>query len=147
MNLHPGCVTLGADKPRNVAKDVIHYLFELGDDGRIPTIGVTGSLGKTTTVNMISPCTGRTREKRRILHHAGVWINDTLVAEGDASGGKYAVNLLKDPSVGCGVFEFARGGLPKSGLRPDQIDIGILRTFCLCILALMELSRLMISLE
>ncbi|NOJ91294.1 cyanophycin synthetase, partial [Myxococcus xanthus] len=41
-------------KPRNVGQAMVDKLFAHGQDGRIPTVAVTGTNGKTTTARLIA---------------------------------------------------------------------------------------------
>jgi UDP-N-acetylmuramyl tripeptide synthase len=41
-------------QPRPVGRAIVDELFPNGDDGRIPVVGVSGSLGKTTVARLIA---------------------------------------------------------------------------------------------
>lgn len=120
--LRPHYVT---ETPRDVAGAVIDYLFPDETRGRIPTVAVTGTNGKTTTCRML----------RRIFEIDGrvvgmststdVTIDGETILRGDSSGGAYANMILKDPIVEAGIFELARGALIRHGTRLDGYTVGV----------------------
>lgn len=111
--------------PRDVAGAVMDYLFPDNDQGRIPTVAVTGTNGKTTTCRML----------RRIFEADGnvvgmattneLMIDGQVIMQGDLAGGAYASLIVKDPIVQAGVFEMARGALVQSGAVLDGYSVGV----------------------
>lgn len=127
VNLWPG-ITLHYNTPtppRDVAGTVIDYLFPHKDRGRIPTIAVTGTNGKTTTCRLL----------RRILEtggkNVGMCTTDEFVINGqtliraDCAGGPYPAMIVKNSVVEAGVFELARGALIRQGIYLDEFSVGV----------------------
>ena len=120
MHTHP---TEG--DPQYVARPVLDLLFPPGSPSRIPIVAVTGSNGKTTTVRMINHIL------RGVGHHVGVtttdgiYIDNRLVKQVDASGPRSAQLVLQNPRVDCAVFEVARGGILREGLGYQRNDVAV----------------------
>jgi cyanophycin synthetase len=92
--------------------------------GRIPTVGITGSVGKTTTAQMVAAILRASDQCVALATTQGAWIGRQQVARGDVAGGLMALNLMRDSRAEFGVFELARGGLIKFGMVIDSINIG-----------------------
>ena len=111
-------------KPRNVCKPIIDGLFP-NNNGRIPIVSITGTNGKTTTVNVMAYLASLVYNVVGKTTTNGVYINDTIIEYGDCSGPKSAQKILKNPNVDICIFESARGGLLK-GLGYDYCDVGLI---------------------
>ena len=126
LNSTPGLRPhLVANPERDVVAPIIERLFPKGSDGRIPTVGITGSLGKTTTCHMVATILSAAGMQVARSTTQGAWIGDESIREGDVAGGRSAALLMRDPSVDAGVFELARGGLVKFGMGIDSVDVGV----------------------
>lgn len=110
--------------PRDVARPVLEMLFPKGSRTRIPILAITGTNGKSTVGRMLKHVLRYTGCTVGLTSTTGVYINDVLVAEGDATGPRSARMVLRDPSVEVAVFETARGGLLREGLAFEKADIG-----------------------
>lgn len=115
---------LGANPDRDVAAPIIEYYFPEGCDGRIPTVGITGSLGKTTTSNMVANILSAAGMYVARSTTQGSWNGIERIRVGDVAGGRSGAFLMRDPAVDAGVFELSRGGLIKVGMGIDSVDIG-----------------------
>ena len=115
-----------AGKPRNVADDIVSYLFPEKENGRIPIIAVTGTNGKTTTVRMIQHIWSTAGYKTGMTTTDGIYINGQCIEEGDTTGPVSTRKVLLDPDVESAVLEVARGGLLRGGLAFDACDIGVI---------------------
>jgi cyanophycin synthetase len=115
---------LSANPQREVVAPIIDHLFPKGTDGRVPTAGITGSVGKTTTCRMVAAILSECHRHVAVSTTVGAWIGDELIRAGDVAGGGMAARLLVDPRVEAAVFEFARGGLVKVGMGLDAVDVG-----------------------
>ena len=111
-------------KSRNVCKPIIEGLFP-NSNGRIPIVSITGTNGKTTTVNVMAHLVGLAYNVVGKTTTNGVYINDTIIEYGDCSGPKSAQKILTNPNVEICIFESARGGLLK-GLAYDYCDVGVI---------------------
>ena len=115
-----------ADPARDVVGPILDTIYAPGEDGRIPTILVTGSKGKTTTTRMID----------RILRAAGhvvgsattdgVTIDGEVVTRGDVAGPSGASLVLREPTVTAAALETARGGVIRRGIYLDRCDAAAL---------------------
>ncbi|NLP40911.1 MAG: cyanophycin synthetase [Veillonellaceae bacterium] len=114
-----------AGKPRNVAAQIIDYLFPNGSTGRIPLVAVTGTNGKTTVTRMIGHIWRQAGFNVGMTTTDGIYINDECIMEGDTTGPDSARIILSDPRVDTAVLETARGGIVRGGLAFDKCDIGI----------------------
>ncbi|MFO1057461.1 MAG: Mur ligase family protein [Dongiaceae bacterium] len=109
---------------RRLVEPVIRALLPPGSDGRIPTCAITGSIGKTTTANMVVRILGKAGLVVGRCTTTGVRVGEERQRTGDCAGGRYARDLLLDRRIQAGVFELARGGLLKEGMGIDDVDVG-----------------------
>jgi cyanophycin synthetase len=111
-------------KPRDAGDAIVEALFPSGD-GRIPTIAVTGTNGKTTTTLMVAHTTRTAGLRTGVTTTEGIYINKRRIVKGDCTGYWSARNLLGSPEIDIAVLETARGGILKRGLAFDQCDVAI----------------------
>ena len=112
-------------EPQYVAKPVIDLLFPPGRPSRIPIVAVTGSNGKTTTVRMIGHIMKGKGHKVGMTSTDGIYIDERLTQEIDASGPRSAQKVLQNPRVDLAVFEVARGGILREGLGYGRNDVAV----------------------
>jgi cyanophycin synthetase len=94
-----------------------------GSRGRIPTVGITGSVGKTTTAHMVATILRESGRSVALSTTQGSWVAGKQLHRGDLAGGYAAISLLRNPRVDAGVFEWARGGLIKHGIVIDSVNV------------------------
>jgi cyanophycin synthetase len=111
--------------PRDVAKPIVEMLFPRGTPTRVPIIAITGTNGKSTVGRMTKHIMRYTGCAVGLTSTTGVYINDVLIHEGDATGPRSARMVLRDPTVEVAVLETARGGLLREGLAYKEADIGV----------------------
>jgi cyanophycin synthetase len=110
---------------RDVARPVIEMLFPDGAPSRVPIIAITGTNGKSTTGRMVKHILRYKGCTVGLTSTSGVYVDDQLIASGDATGPRSARMILRDPTVEVAVLETARGGILREGLAFDEADIGV----------------------
>jgi cyanophycin synthetase len=120
MHTHP---TEGT--PRNVGAPIVDMLYPPGTKSTIPVIAVTGTNGKTTTVRLIAHLFRLGENVVGFTTTDGTYLQNRLVLEGDMTGPFSANIILSNPTVDIAVLETARGGLLRSGLGFDEVDVGV----------------------
>lgn len=115
--------------PRPVGQAIVDMLFPKGDgrtDGRIPTVAVTGTNGKTTTVRLIAHCMKVAGGRVGLASTGSVEVENQVILRGDYSGPMGAQAAVGEPTVTHAVIEVARGGILRRGMGVDQVDVGVL---------------------
>lgn len=121
MHLNP---SYGKAQP--VGEAIVSLMFPPGENGRIPTVAVSGTNGKTTTVRLITHLIRGTGKRVGFTSTDGIYIENERVDTGDCSGPKSARNILMHPEVDAAVFETARGGILREGLGFDLCDVAVI---------------------
>jgi len=111
--------------PRDAAGAILDSIYPPGSSAEIPVIGITGTNGKTTTTRLIAHLFRRTGACVGLATTDGIYLQETLLMEGDFTGPFAAGVILSHPSVDVAVLETARGGILRSGLGYDACDVGI----------------------
>ena len=110
--------------PRNAGAAIVDALF--GEcDGRIPTVAITGTNGKTTTSLLIAHAARQAGLRTGVTTTEGVYVDGVLTTKGDCTGYRSARSVLSDPGVDFAVLETARGGILKRGLAYDRVDVSV----------------------
>jgi cyanophycin synthetase len=109
--------------PRDVARPIVEMLFPRGKRSRVPILAITGTNGKSTVGRMTKHILRYTGCTVGLTSTTGVYINDILTHDGDATGPRSARMVLRDPTVEVAVLETARGGLLREGLAYKEADI------------------------
>lgn len=113
-------------KSRNVAGDILEYLYPPGKPTSIPIISVTGTNGKTTVTRMIGHTLGLDGTVVGMATTSGIYIGGECILEGDNTGALSAARILRDTRVEAAVLETARGGIIRRGLGYDLADVGVI---------------------
>lgn len=82
----------------------------------VPTVLVTGSNGKTTTVRLLAAMAAAAGRVAGYCCTEGVFVGGAAVALGDYSGPEGARTVLRHAAVQAAVLETARGGILRRGL-------------------------------
>ncbi|MFC0251830.1 cyanophycin synthetase [Massilia consociata] len=110
--------------PRDAGAAIVDALF--GDcDGRIPTVAITGTNGKTTTALLTAHTTRLAGLRTGVTTTEGVYVDGVPTMKGDCTGYHSARSILADPGVDFAVLETARGGILKRGLAYDRVDVSV----------------------
>lgn len=127
VNSHPGLQPHTLTNPdQDITGTILESVYPIGDDGRIPTAMVTGTMGQTTIcfmLNSILTCGGH---MVGMATSEGVTIGSEMVQPGDLAGPMGHAIVLRDPLVTAAVLETARGGLVKMGMYLDRCDVAVL---------------------
>jgi cyanophycin synthetase len=91
----------------------------------VPTLLVTGSNGKTTTVRLLAAMAAAAGSTPGYCCTEGVFVAGQAVALGDYSGPDGARTVLRHPSVRLAVLETARGGILRRGLAVERADVAV----------------------
>jgi UDP-N-acetylmuramyl tripeptide synthase len=92
---------------------------------RVPTLLVTGSNGKTTTVRLLAAMARAAGLASGLCSTEGIEIAGEHVAQGDWSGPEGAKRVLHDPRSEAAILETARGGILRRGLAVREADAAI----------------------
>ena len=115
-----------ANPDQDVVGPIVETLYSEGENGRIPTVMVTGTNGKTTTCNMLDVIL---REAGHVVGKSttvGVEVDGERLLSSDAGGAMGAGLVLSDPLITAAVLETARGGLLKWGTVLEWCDVAAL---------------------
>ncbi len=111
--------------PRNVAKDIIDFIYPNDDVLDFPIVSVTGTNGKTTTTRLIAYGLSLHGRSVGMTTTSGTYINGKCIHKGDDTGPVSAKAVLSNKTVDAAVLETARGGIVRSGLGYELADVGI----------------------
>ncbi len=121
MHLYPSEGT-----PRNVAGDIVDYLFPNDETVRFPIVSVTGTNGKTTVARLIQHVLITTGRTVGLTSTNGTFVGHKCIARGDNSGPVSARSLLANKAITAAVLETARGGIVREGLGYEAADMGVI---------------------
>ncbi|HEX5166074.1 MAG TPA: Mur ligase family protein [Thermomicrobiales bacterium] len=102
-----------------------HPLWIRDEQRRLPSVGITGTNGKTTTTRMVAHIVRQAGYHAGWTSTSGVYIDGEQVVEGDYTGPSGARRVLLDPTVDYAILETARGGLLLRGLACESNDVGV----------------------
>jgi cyanophycin synthetase len=128
VNAAPGLrmhISPSKGQSRNVGDPIIDLMFPHENKGRVPIVAVTGTNGKTTTCRLMAFISSGQGFNVGLTTTDGIYLNNTLIDEGDCTGPNSAKFILREPTIDFAVLECARGGIIRAGLGFDQCDIGI----------------------
>ena len=92
---------------------------------QIPTLGITGTNGKTTTTRLIAHIAQVAGKHPGWCSTSGVYIDGEEVLEGDYTGPSGARRVFDDVRVDLAVLETARGGILLRGLGYESNDVSV----------------------
>jgi cyanophycin synthetase len=113
-------------RARDVGDAIVRAMFPAGSDGRVPTVAITGTNGKTTVARLTSYLLADGGLRVGLTTTDDVRIGGRVIYRADATGPLSAQMVLGDPGVQAVVLETARGGLVRRGLGYDWSDVGVL---------------------
>jgi UDP-N-acetylmuramyl tripeptide synthase len=91
----------------------------------IPTVLVTGSNGKTTTVRFLAACARAHGWCAGYNCTDGVFVGDDTLASGDYSGPAGTRRVLREPRTEAAILETARGGILRRGVAVSHADVAV----------------------
>lgn len=92
----------------------------------VPIYTVTGSIGKTTTVRLLTQLLATSGLRLAVTASDGAWIGNKRLSTKDCIGARAAQALLGSPEIDAAVLEFGRGGLIKRGMPFNHVDVAVL---------------------
>lgn len=122
--LNDGVISIGSGKGAFIANiDEISFDDVPWDSiYEIPSVLVTGTNGKTTTVRLTSFISQHAGKTVGYCSTDWVMINGEVVSEGDLSGPNGNRTVMTNPAVDVAVLEVARGGMVKRGLATSNVS-------------------------
>lgn len=114
--------------PRDVGTAITDMLFPHHSNGRIPTVAITGTNGKTTVTRMIGHILCVVGKSVGMTTTDGIWLRGERIYRGDTTGPASAATILGSPRTEIAVLETARGGIVRRGLGFDWCDVAVMTT-------------------
>ena len=115
------CIGSGKYAYRADIDDIILRDIPWDEIKEVPSVMVTGTNGKTTTVRLTAYIARHAGKKVGYCSTDWVMVGDEIVEKGDLSGPTGSLRVMMHPEVELAVLEVARGGLVRRGLIADYV--------------------------
>ena len=112
-------------KPRPVGTAIVSALFQDSETGRIPIVAVTGTNGKTSTIELLSQILTDAGRKLGVTSSNGISISGRLIVSGDCADAPSAKRVLINPFVDTSIFEIGANSVLNQGLAFDQCEVAV----------------------
>jgi len=128
VNSSPGLlahIKPASGKPRNVGKAIVDHLFAQEENGRIPVVGVTGTLGTSLIARLVGCLVHITGKHVGVANGEGLYLDARQVSNRDSTGFEAGQRLLINRTVQTAVFESNARSILSAGLPYDRCLVGI----------------------
>src|SRR5690606_38108126 len=111
--------------PRPVGRAIVDHLFPVGDDGRIPVVGITGANGKTVVARLVARLLALAGRHTGLACSEGLYLGSRLVQAGDRADWASGRRLLMNRSVEATVIENDSAVILGQGLAYHRCQVGV----------------------
>jgi cyanophycin synthetase len=128
VNASPGLlahIKPASGQPRNVGKAIVDHLFAEGESGRIPVVGVTGTLGTSLIARLLGCLLHAGGKHAGVANGEGLYLDGRQVQKGDCTGFALGERLLINRNVEAAVFESNARSILAGGLPYDRCAVGV----------------------
>ncbi|KFI06892.1 cyanophycin synthetase [Massilia sp. BSC265] len=128
VNSSPGLlahIKPASGQPRKVGKAIVDHLFAQGETGRIPVVGVTGTLGTSLIARLVGCLVHITGKHVGVANGEGLYLDARQVSSRDSTGFDAGQRLLINRTVQTAVFESNARSILSEGLPYDRCLVGI----------------------
>jgi cyanophycin synthetase len=130
VNSSPGLlahIKPASGEPRNVGKAIVDHLFSGGanENGRIPLVGVTGTLGTSLIARLLGCLLHAGGKHAGVANGEGLYLDGRQVHKGDCTGFAFGERLLINRNVEAAVFESNAHSILAGGLPYDRCTVGV----------------------
>ncbi len=128
VNSSPGLlahIKPASGQPCNVGKAIVDHLFEQEETGRIPVVGVTGTLGTSLIARLVGCLVHITGKHVGVANGEGLYLDARQVSSRDSTGFEAGQRLLINRTVQTAVFESNARSILSAGLPYDRCLVGI----------------------
>ncbi|MGX9220589.1 cyanophycin synthetase [Massilia varians] len=128
VNSSPGLlahIKPASGQPRNVGEAIVDHLFAQEETGRIPVVGVTGTLGTSLIARLVGCLVHITGKHVGVANGEGLYLDARQVSSRDSTGFEAGQRLLINRTVQTAVFESNARSILSAGLPYDRCLVGI----------------------
>jgi cyanophycin synthetase len=128
VNASPGLlahIKPASGTARNVGKAIVDHLFAEGETGRIPVVGVTGTLGTSLISRLVGCLVHLTGKHVGVANGEGLYLDQRQVTAGDCMKFEAGERVLINRWVQAAVFESNARTILTQGLAYDRCDVGV----------------------
>lgn len=128
VNSSPGLlahIKPASGTPRNVGEAIVKHLFAEGESGRIPVVGVTGTLGTSLIAKLLGCLLHAAGKHAGVANGEGLYLDGRQVHKGDCTGFAAGERLLINRNVEAAVFESNARSILTGGLPYDRCAVGV----------------------
>ena len=128
VNSSPGLlahIKPASGQPRKVGKAIVDHLFAEQETGRIPVVGVTGSLGASLIARLVGCLVHIGGKHVGVANGEGLYLDARRVSAKDATGFDAGQRILINRTVQTAVFESNARSILLEGLPYDRCTVGI----------------------
>jgi cyanophycin synthetase len=111
--------------PRPVGTAIIAHLFAPGQTGRIPIVGVTGTLGTSLIARLVGCLLQLTGKHVGVVSGQGMYLDHRQVVAGDCIKWETGQRLLINRTLQAAVFESNARMILTEGLAYDKCQVGV----------------------
>jgi cyanophycin synthetase len=128
VNSSPGLlahIKPASGKPRNIGAAIIEHLFAEGETGRIPVVGVTGTLGTSLISRLVGCLVHLTGKHVGVANGEGLYLDQRQVSNANCMTFDAGQRLLINRTVQAAVFESNPRVILAEGLPYDKCVVGV----------------------
>ncbi|WP_313174164.1 cyanophycin synthetase [Massilia sp.] len=128
VNASPGLlahIKPASGEPRNVGAAIVEHLFAAEESGRIPIVGVTGTLGSSLIAKLLGCLLNAAGKHAGVANGEGLYLDGRQVQKGDCTGFAAGERLLINRNMEAAVFESNARSILTEGLPYDRCSVGV----------------------